>query len=62
MTKREIGLLALACTFIGIVMGFALAPIKKGQIIYCGNNCGNNNSARYEKVERKSRAERQQKN
>lgn len=58
MTKREIGLLALACTFIGIVMGFALALIKKGQIIYCGNN----NSARYEKVERKSRAERQQKN
>ena len=58
MTKREIGLLALACTFIGIVMGFALAPIKKGQIIYCGNN----NSAKYKKLERKSRAERQQKN
>lgn len=38
MSKREAVLLALACTFIGIVMGFAWAPIKKGMVIYCGNN------------------------
>lgn len=36
MSKRETCLLALACTFIGIVVGFMMAPIKAG--ISCGNN------------------------
>lgn len=36
MTKREITLLAVACTFIGIVLGFLLAPIKARLSI--GNN------------------------
>lgn len=36
MTKREIRLLAVACTFIGIVLGFLIAPIKAG--VSCGNN------------------------
>jgi hypothetical protein len=44
MTKREITLLAVACTFIGVVVGFLLAPIKKGQIIYCGNHNGNDSA------------------
>ncbi|WP_411676406.1 hypothetical protein [Caproicibacter sp.] len=38
MTKRETRLLALACTFIGIVIGFLLAPIKAGTTVSCGNN------------------------
>lgn len=38
MSKREARLLALACTFIGIVIGFMFAPIKKGMSVSCGNN------------------------
>lgn len=36
MSKRETRLLALACTFIGIVIGFLMSPVKAG--ISCGNN------------------------
>ena len=36
MPKRETCLLAVACTFIGIVIGFLISPIKAG--ISCGNN------------------------
>lgn len=38
MSKRETRLLALACTFIGIVIGFLIAPIKAGTTVSCGNN------------------------
>lgn len=38
MSKRETRLLAIACTFIGIVVGFLLAPIKAGTSVSCGNN------------------------
>lgn len=38
MSKRETRLLALACTFIGIVIGFLLSPIKKGISVTCGND------------------------
>lgn len=41
MTNREIRLLAVACTFIGIVVGFLLAPMKAG--VFFGNN--NNNTS-----------------
>ena len=36
MSKREVCLLAVACTFVGITIGFLLAPIKAGLSI--GNN------------------------
>ena len=38
MSKRETRLLALACTFIGIAVGFLISPIKKGMYVTCGNN------------------------
>jgi hypothetical protein len=57
MTKREIRLLALLCTFIGIVLGFFIAPIKEGQVIYCGNNSANNNSADIKNSEPKKLAD-----
>ncbi|MCI1981696.1 MAG: hypothetical protein LKJ45_00865 [Oscillospiraceae bacterium] len=38
MSKREVRLLALACTFFGIVLGFLLSPIKSGVSVTCGNN------------------------
>ncbi|MCI1966106.1 MAG: hypothetical protein LKJ17_08260 [Oscillospiraceae bacterium] len=37
MTKKDARLLALACMFIGIVVGFLLAPIKAG-ISCCNHN------------------------
>lgn len=37
MTKRETRLLAIACTFIGIVIGFFIA-IKAGTTVSCGDN------------------------
>jgi hypothetical protein len=37
MSKREISLLAIACTFIGIVLGFFLAPMKAGLTIASNN-------------------------
>ena len=37
MSKREISLLAIACTFIGIVIGFFLAPMKAGLNISSNN-------------------------
>ncbi len=37
MSKREISLLAIACTFIGIVIGFLLAPMKAGLTIASNN-------------------------
>ena len=40
MNKKEKILLGAACFFAGTVVGFLIAPIKKG--IYCGNNNGNN--------------------
>lgn len=38
MSKSEARLLAIACTFIGIVIGFLIAPIKAGTTVSCGNN------------------------
>lgn len=38
MSKKEARLLALACTFIGTVIGFLIAPIKAGTTVSCGNN------------------------
>lgn len=38
MKIREVRLLALAFTFIGIVIGFLIAPIKAGTTVSCGNN------------------------
>jgi len=37
MTNREIKLLAVACTFIGIVLGFFLAPMKAGLTVASNN-------------------------
>ena len=45
MNKSTGILLALSMFFMGMVIGFIIAPIKKG--ISCGNNntnCGSNNS------------------
>ncbi|EKY25799.1 hypothetical protein [Clostridium celatum] len=39
MNDKEKVLLGAACFFAGAVVGFLLAPVKKG--IYCGNNSGN---------------------
>ena len=39
MNDKEEVLLGAACFFAGAVVGFLLAPVKKG--IYCGNNSGN---------------------
>ncbi len=39
MKDKEKGFLGLACFLGGVVVGFLIAPIKKG--IYCGNNNGN---------------------
>ena len=39
MKISEKCLLAAACLFAGVVLGFLFAPIKKG--IYCGNYNGN---------------------
>ena len=36
MTKKEGRLLALLCLFLGMVLGFLMAPIKAG--VSCGNN------------------------
>lgn len=36
--KKEKLLLALACFFAGMVLGFYSAPIKKGISVSCGNN------------------------
>jgi len=47
MTNREIKLLAVACTFIGIVLGFLLSPMKTG--VFFGNN--NNNTSDKEKYD-----------
>lgn len=39
MRNNEKTLLGLTCFLGGVVIGFLIAPVKKG--IYCGNNCGN---------------------
>ena len=39
MNDKEKVLLGAVCFFAGAVVGFLLAPVKKG--IYCGNNSGN---------------------
>jgi hypothetical protein len=36
MTKKECRLLAFLCLFLGMVLGFLMAPAKAG--ISCGNN------------------------
>lgn len=38
MSKREARLLAAACLFAGVAIGFLLAPIKAGLTVSCGNN------------------------
>lgn len=38
MSKREARLLAAACLFAGVAIGFLLAPIKAGLSVSCGNN------------------------
>lgn len=48
--KREKLLLALACFFAGMVVGFYSAPIKKGISVTCGNN----NTIEKEKKRRES--------
>ena len=40
MNDNKNRLLALSCFLGGVVVGFLIAPIKKG--MYFGNNCGNN--------------------
>lgn len=42
MKKLTGCLLSIIFLLFGIILGFFVAPIKKG--IYCGNNSGNNNS------------------
>ena len=45
MNKSTAVWMSIAMFFMGMVIGFFLAPIKKG--IYCGNNntnCGSSNS------------------
>lgn len=49
MSKRETRLLALACTFIGIVIGFFISPVK------AGISCGNNNTVQVPEDGRKKR-------
>jgi len=43
MKNNEKVLLGLSCFLGGVVVGFFIAPIKRG--IYCGNNSGNNVSS-----------------
>lgn len=50
MKNNEKILLGAACFFAGAVMGFLIAPIKKG--IYCGNNSGNNYLGKEEDIEK----------
>ena len=45
--NKEKVLLGLSCLFGGMVLGFLIAPIKKG--IYCGNYNGNNSANKYGK-------------
>ena len=45
MNKSTVIWMSIAMFFMGIVIGFVLAPIKNG--VYCGNhntNCGSGNS------------------
>lgn len=51
MTKKEGRLLALMCLFLGMVLGFLMAPIKAGV------SCGNNNRIS-QNIERRPRRER----
>ncbi len=45
MKKSEIVLLSICSFLTGMVLGFLLAPIKKG--IEMGNNCGNTTNHNY---------------
>ena len=55
MKKNEIILLSV-CTFLaGLVLGFLIAPIKKGLEI--GNNCGNTNNYNYGNNDNKDKDE-----
>lgn len=47
MKKVEIVVAALGGLFLGIIIGFLIAPIKKG--IEIGNNAGNSTSYYYDK-------------
>lgn len=51
MTKKEDRLLAFLCLFLGMVLGFLMAPIKAGV------SCGNNNTIS-QNMERRPRRER----
>lgn len=39
MDRKMTTLIGLVCLLAGVIVGFLLAPVKKG--IYCGNNNGN---------------------
>ena len=39
MDRKMTTLIGLVCLLAGVIVGFLLAPVKKG--IYCGNNSGN---------------------
>ena len=45
MKKSEIALLSLCSFLIGLVLGFLLAPIRKG--VEIGNNSGNTTNNNY---------------
>lgn len=45
MEKKEKFWMGAALLFLGVIVGFMLAPVKKG--IYCGNNNRNNSANRY---------------
>lgn len=51
MTKPEVILLSISTFLGGLVVGFFIAPIKKGLEI--GNNSGNTNNYNYGKNENK---------
>ena len=51
MTKKEGRLMAFLCLFLGMVLGFLMAPIKAGV------SCGNNNTIS-QNIERRPRRER----
>ena len=48
-TLAEKLLLIVCCVFSGMILGFFIAPIKKG--ISCGNNNANNYGGAYDKLE-----------
>lgn len=55
MKDKETLLLSTTCFFAGVVVGFLIAPIKKG--VYCGNNSGNNSGNQYKELKEKNEEE-----